>query len=449
MIYLKYHCDIFILRFHNFISHKPLIIKIKAITRVDNIKNITCPNCSHTFELEDVLARKLEEQSKVEMDRFKKSLLDQYAHKQEALEKEKLQFEEKKRKENEIFKERLQKAMIEKEVDVKTKVREEYELQLKAQATELEEKSKQVVALREKEIQLVRIQRKLEEQEKEIELKYQQVLNQQLKEREESIQKRIQEAMDMRIKEKDKQLEDQRKLIEEMKRKADQGSMQMQGEVMELAIEQVLAQAFPHDRIEEVPKGIRGADSIQTVINNLLQECGKIIYESKRTKTFSDQWIQKLKQDQMEASADLAVLVTESMPKGMEDFGEYNGIWLCTYPYLSNVAYVLRQMLIRVHNERVAHENKGEKIEVLYNYLTSVEFKNQFTSIFEGFVRMKEDLEKEKRSMKSIWKKREKQLELIMDNTINMHGSIRGIAGNAIAPIDLLELPEGDEDDLD
>ena len=413
---------------------------------MSQIKNITCPNCSHTFELEEILAKKLEAQSRAEMDQFKKQLLDQYAIKQKALEEELRQFEEKKKKENEIFKDRLQKALVDKEKDVKTKVREEFETQLKAQASELEEKSKQVVALKEKEIALVRMQRKMEEQEKEIELKYQQVLNQQLKEREENIQKRLQEAMEMRMKEKDKQLEDQRKLIEEMKRKADQGSMQMQGEVMELAIEQLLGQAFPQDRIDEVPKGIRGADSIQTVVNNLLQDCGKIIYESKRTKAFSDQWIQKLKQDQMEAGADIAVLVSEVLPKGMKDFGEYNGIWVCTYPFLTNVAYALRQMIIKVHGERVAHENKGEKIEVLYNYLTSVEFKNQFTSIFEGFVRMKEDLDKEKRSMKSIWKKREKQLELIMDNTINMHGSIRGIAGNAIAPIEILELPDGDDD---
>ena len=309
------------------------------------------------------------------------------------------------------------------------------------------QKSKQVVALKEKEIQLARMQRKMEEQEKEIELKYQQILNQQLRDKEEVIQKRLQESLEMKMKEKDKQLEDQRKLIEEMKRKADQGSMQMQGEVLELAIEQVLSQSFPHDRIDEVPKGIRGADSIQTVVNHLLQDCGKIIYESKRTKAFSEQWIQKLKQDQMEANADIAVLVSEVLPKGVTDFGEYNGIWVTSYSYLTNLAYVLRQILIRTHSERTANENKGEKIEVLYNYLTSVEFKNQISSIVEGFARMKEDLDKEKRAMKNIWKKREKQLELIMDNTINMHGSIRGIAGNAIAPIEILELPDGEEED--
>jgi hypothetical protein len=414
---------------------------------MQNIRNITCPNCSHTFELEEVLAKKLEEKSRAEMESFKKQLLMGYEAKEKQLEQERLSFEDKKKKENEIFKQRLEKAILDKEKDVKLKIKEEYENQLLSQTKELEEKSKQLRFLKEKEIELARMQRKMEEQGKEIELKYEQLLNQQIKEREEAIQKRIQEAMDMRLKEKDKQLDDQKKLIEEMKRKADQGSMQMQGEVMELAIEDLLSRAFPHDIISEVPKGIRGADSIQTIINKLMQPCGKIIFESKRTKTFSDAWVQKLKQDQMEAGAELAVLVTEAMPKDLIDFGEYNGIWVCSYSQLTSLVYVLRQILIRTHMERAAQENKGEKIEILYNYLTSVEFKNQITSIVEGFGIMKEDLEKEKRAMKNIWKKREKQIEIIMDNTINMHGSIRGIAGSAIPSIDLLELP-GDEEDI-
>jgi hypothetical protein len=287
--------------------------------------------------------------------------------------------------------------------------------------------------------------RKMGEMEKELELRYEQKLNTQLKDSESQIQKRIEEAMNMRLREKDKQLEDQRKLIEEMKRKSEQGSMQLQGEVMELAIEELLGQAFPHDIIEEVPKGIKGADSILTVRNERQQKCGMIIFESKRTKNFSTEWVAKLKQDQRNIGAHIAVLVTEAMPKEMDAFGEYEGIWICSFSEMTNLVYVLRQILIRTQAERAAEENKGEKIEVLYRYLTSVEFKNHITAIVEGFSQMRIELDKEKRSMASIWKRREKQIELITDNTINLYGTIRGIAGSAILSVDQLELPEAED----
>ena len=413
---------------------------------MDKIRNISCPNCSHEFDVEQVLAGRMEEEYKSKMEVFRKDLLQQYIGKQSLLEQEKTAFEEKKKRENELFKERLEKELLHKEKDVKEKIKEEYEVQMKAQSAELEEKSKQVMALKEKEIELVRMQRKMQEQEKEIELKFQLKLNNQLKESEEVIQKRLKEGMDMKLLEKDKQLEDQKKLIEEMKRKADQGSMQMQGEVMELAIEEMLRRSFPHDEITEVLKGQTGADSIQTVINKMMQPCGKIIYEAKRTKAFSEKWIQKLRQDQIEAGADIAVLVSEVFPREMSAFGEYNGVWICNYSELTGIVYVLRQILIKSFMAKEAHENKGEKIEILYNFLISEEFKNQISSIIDGFSHMKEDLETEKRAMKRIWKTREKQIEIVVDNTINMYGSIKGIAGNAIPTIDKLELPGGDDE---
>lgn len=413
---------------------------------MDKIRNISCPNCSHEFDVEQVLAGRMEEQYKIKMEVFRKDLLQQYIGKQELLDKEKSAFEEKKKRENELFKDRLEKELLHKEKDVKEKIKEEYELQMKAQSAELEEKSKQVRALKEKEIELVKMQRKMQEQEKEIELKFQLKLNNQLKESEEAIQKRLKEGMDMKLLEKDKQLDDQKKLIEEMKRKADQGSMQMQGEVMELAIEEMLRRSFPHDEITEVMKGQSGADSIQTVINKMMQPCGKIIYEAKRTKAFSEKWIQKLRQDQIEAGADIAVLVSDVFPREMTTFGEYNGVWICNYTELTSIVYVLRQILIKSFMAREAHENKGEKIEILYNFLISEEFKNQISSIIDGFSRMKDDLETEKRAMKRIWKTREKQIEIVVDNTINMYGSIKGIAGNAIPTIDKLELPGVDDE---
>ena len=412
---------------------------------MDKIKNISCPSCGHQFDVEDVIASQLEKKYKTQMEKSRRNLEKQFQERARVLAVEKETFEKKKQKENEIFQERLKKALSDRSLEMKKLLREEYESQLKQQNQELAEQSKQLRTLKEKEIELARMARKMGEMEKELELRYEQKLNTQLKDSESQIQKRIEEAMNMRLREKDKQLEDQRKLIEEMKRKSEQGSMQLQGEVMELAIEELLGQAFPHDIIEEVPKGIKGADSILTVRNERQQKCGMIIFESKRTKNFSTEWVAKLKQDQRNIGAHIAVLVTEAMPKEMDAFGEYEGIWICSFSEMTNLVYVLRQILIRTQAERAAEENKGEKIEVLYRYLTSVEFKNHITAIVEGFSQMRIELDKEKRSMASIWKRREKQIELITDNTINLYGTIRGIAGSAILSVDQLELPEAED----
>jgi hypothetical protein len=414
---------------------------------MDKIKNISCPNCGHRFDVEDVIASQLDQKYKAQLETSRKKLEKQFLEKATLLTLEKEAFEKKKQKENEIFQERLNKALNDKSGEMKKLLRDEYEMQLKRQHEELAEKSKKLQSLKEKEIELARMTRKMGEMEKDLELKFEEKLNLQLRNSESQIQKRIEESMNMRLREKDKQLDDQKKLIEEMKRKSEQGSMQLQGEVMELAIEELLSRSFPHDIVEEVPKGIKGADSILTVRNERMKKCGVIIFESKRTKNFSNEWITKLKQDQRNIGAHLAVLVTEVMPKEMDSFGEFEGVWICSFSELTNVVYVLRQILIRSHAERTAEVNKEEKIEVLYRYLTSMEFKNHITAIVDGFTQMRLDLDKEKRAMASIWKKREKQIELITDNTVNMYGSIRGIAGSAIPTVEQLELPDLDDEE--
>jgi len=249
----------------------------------------------------------------------------------------------------------------------------------------------------------------------------------------------------MKNKELEKKLEDQKKLIDEMQRKAEQGSMQLQGEIQELALEDFLKAQFPFDIISEVPKGVRGADAIQSVINSLQQDCGKIIYESKRTKKFSDEWLEKLKNDQKNQQAEIAVIVTESMPKEMERFGQKNGVWICSFQEIKSLSFVLREMLIKTQSIRVAQENKGDKMEMLYIFLTSTEFRQQVEAIVDGFSQLKSDIDSEKRAMQKIWKEREKQIEKVMNNTIDMYGSIRGIAGNAIGTIQALELPAAKE----
>jgi hypothetical protein len=242
-----------------------------------------------------------------------------------------------------------------------------------------------------------------------------------------------------------KQLEDQKKLTEEMKRKQEQGSMQLQGEVQELAIEEWLASKFPLDTIEEIKKGARGGDCIQIVHSRTEQNCGTIYYESKRTKDFQPSWIEKFKADIRDKGANIGVLVTEVMPSDMDRMGLKDGIWICNYEEFKGLCAVLRESILQVNNAVITQENKGDKMDLLYDYLTSSTFRMQIEAIVEGFTQMKSDLDSEKRSMQRIWKQREKQIEKVVTNTIDMYGSVKGIAGNAIQSVKALELPEGDD----
>jgi hypothetical protein len=213
-------------------------------------------------------------------------------------------------------------------------------------------------------------------------------------------------------------------------------------------LEEILRRTFVYDTIDEIGKGIRGADAIQTVINEFGQNCGKIVYESKRTQNWSEGWIDKLKDDQRALGAEIAVLVTQVMPKDMERFGQRDGIWVCNYHEVISLVFVLRQILLKSKSEKSIQENKSDKMGLLYNYLTGTQFRQQLEAIVEGFSTMKTELDREKRAMKKIWKEREVQIEKVIDNTIDMYGSIRGIAGNAIAPIQTLELDTNEDEKL-
>ncbi len=421
----------------------------------NTIQNISCPNCSHQFDVEDVLAGQVEKRLKEQFDQERNALKKNFDQQQSALLKEQEAFEEKKKNENKIFKERLASALSTRQKELRSAVEEEYALKLKAQQDELEAKRKKLIELQEKEIEIERLKAKMTEQEKDIELKYEKQMRQKIADKEAAMLKRITEQqaliqqakdkeLEMRLLEKDKKLEDQKKLIDEMKRKSEQGSMQLQGEVQELAIEEILKSNFPFDNISEVAKGIRGADSIQEVINDQQQPCGTIIYESKRTKSFGGEWVAKLKEDQRQAGADIAILVTDVFPKGMTQFGEHQGIYICKFGEMLSLVHVLRRFLLQRKTLLSVQENKGGKMEMLYDYLTGTEFKNRITSIAETFQIMKNDLDKEKRAIMSAWKRREKQIEIMTDNTLSLHASVKAIGGKAIENIDFFELPEGD-----
>ncbi len=246
------------------------------------------------------------------------------------------------------------------------------------------------------------------------------------------IQNHAEEQSALKIKELEKKLEDQKDLAEVMRRKAEQGSMQLQGEVQELAIEETLRILFPFDLIAEVPKGVKGADAIHTVRNHIGLDCGTILYESKRTKAFSNEWINKLKVDAVTAKADVCIIITEAMPDGLDKIGQREGIWICSYNDFKGLVLVLRESLLKINDAYASQTNKGEKMQMLYDYLTSNEFKLQVGSIVEGFNDLQDGYVQEKRAMERIWKQREKQLERVLLNTNHFIGSIKGIAGSSI-----------------
>ncbi|MBL4760501.1 MAG: DUF2130 domain-containing protein, partial [Mariprofundaceae bacterium] len=266
-------------------------------------------------------------------------------------------------------------------------------------------------------------------------------LSRKLNAEKERIQKAEHDKSELKFKELEKQLEDQKRLTEEMKRKQEQGSMQTQGEVQELAIEDWLEAQFPLDTIQEIKKGERGADCLQIVNTRMQQNCGTIYYESKRTKSFQPGWIEKFKGDIRERNADIGVLVTNAMPADMDRLGLKDGVWVCTFEEFKGLCAVLRESMVQISSAVVTQENKGDKMGMLYDFLTSNEFKLQIEAIVEGFTQMKSDLEAEQRAMRNIWKKREKQIEKVLLNTTGMYGSIKGIAGSAIQSVPLLELP--------
>ncbi len=216
----------------------------------------------------------------------------------------------------------------------------------------------------------------------------------------------------------------------------------MQGEVQELALEELLTKTYPFDEIKEVPKGIRGADCIQNVINSFQQNCGSIVYESKRTKNFSNDWIEKLKQDQIKCKADISVIVTQKFPNGMDRFGQKNGVWICSFNEVKSVSFVLREILIKTHSVKSAEENKGDKMELLYSYLTSNEFVQNINRIVENYDSMIGQLNTEKKAMHKLWATREKQIWVVQENIASLFGSIKGIAGKELNTSSVLELPK-------
>jgi hypothetical protein len=415
-------------------------------------EQIKCPNCGTNIDVTNILSHQLEAElqakfhAQLQSERLKMNEL------MENLRDEKMAFEENKKHEKELFQEQLEKSLKEErrtiEEKLKVKLAEEQRSQFEALQQELNEKSTQVSELNKTKAEVERLKREKDEAQSIAQLAAETKMNEILQLEKEKIKKLVEDSNELRIKELQKMLEDQKTLTEEMKRKQEQGSMQLQGEVQELAIEEWLSAQFPLDTIEEIKKGARGGDCIQIVNTRSDQNCGKIYYESKRTKEYQAGWIPKFKADMREKGADIGILVTEAMPSDLDRMGMKDGVYVCTYEEFKGLSGVIRETVIQVHAALGSQVNRGDKMHMLYDFLTSTNFRMQVEAIVEGFTAMKDGLETEKRSMQRIWKEREKQIEKVIINTIDMHASIRGIAGNAIQSVKALELPGESDDEI-
>ncbi len=415
-------------------------------------EQIKCPNCGTNIDVTNILSHQLEVEYQAKYQAQIQSEQAKMTELVEKLREEKLAFDEKKKRENELFHERLESSIKEErskiEEKLKLKITQEQSEQFDALQKELNEKSAQVSELNKTKAEVERLKREKEEAQSIAQLAAETKMNELLQLETEKIKKLVEDNNELKIKELQKKLDDQKTLTEEMKRKQEQGSMQLQGEVQELAIEEWLGAQFPLDTIEEIKKGARGGDCIQIVNTRNDQNCGKIYYESKRTKDFQPGWIAKFKADMREKGADIGVLVTEAMPSDLQRMGMKDGVYVCTYEEFKGLSGVLRETVIQVHAALGSQVNRGDKMHMLYDFLTSNNFRMQVEAIVEGFTSMKNGLETEKRSMQRIWKEREKQIEKVIMNTIDMHASIRGIAGNAIQSVRALELPGESDDEI-
>jgi len=427
--------------------------------------SITCPNCGTEIDIDAVFYTQIEEKFKAQQraERQKlyaeieqarkeyKSHLEALRAKEAALAEEKARFD---RQLQEALRRQLKEERHKLAQELRREIASEQQEAMAALQKELDAKSQEVRELTKARVEIERLKREKEEAALKARLDAEAELTRRLNEEkaklaalvEEEAKRKLQhihDAQQLKLKEKEEQLEQLKRALEEARRKSEQGSMQMQGEALELSIEAWLRAQFPFDTIEEVKKGAFGADCIQTVHTRELQHCGVIVYESKNTKAWNDEWIAKLKQDMLRANADIGVLVTTVYPKGMERMGWVEGVWVCSLEEFKGSAALLRESLVRLRKQLQKEENKADKMTLLYNYLTGNEFQMQLRAIVDGFMKMQEELEKEKRALTAAWKRRQKLIDSVLTNTTEMYGALQGIAGSgAIGHIEALELPE-------
>ncbi len=408
---------------------------------------ITCPSCKSEIKLNESLAAPLLEATRIEFEAKLKQKDADYAARDGAL----------KERETALLKaqEALDATVAEKLVAERKRIADDEAKKAKLTwSAELEKKAKEVAdfesIVKDKDAKLAEAQKAQAEY-----LQKQRALDDAKRELDVTVEKRIQEGLSgvreqakreaedglkLKVAEKEQTIAAMQKQIEELKNKAEQGSQQLQGDVQEVELRSLLTASFPTDSIEPVPKGQFGGDVIQRVNGPLAQVCGTILWESKRTKAWSDGWLAKLRDDQRAAKAELAVIVSQTLPKGVECFTQLDGVWITNPRTAVPLAMTLRSMLVEISLARGATEGQQTKMEMIYEYLTGPRFRHRVQAIVEAFTNMREDLDKERKAIMKQWAKREEQVNRVMTATVGMYGDMQGIAGRRLAEIEGLDL---------
>lgn len=404
-------------------------------------QTIKCPKCGAEIPLTEALTSQIETSIRIKLEAEVNKKEQALLQKQKTINQQTKELEAKEQAIDDQITEKLKAERRRIAEQEKTKILAEQSEQTKALQQELEEKRKQLSEANKKELELRKQQQKLEEEKATIELTVQRQLDEERKKILEDAGKKAVEEQLLKLREKDDKIDSLMKQINELKRRAEQGSQEAQGEALEGALQDTLQQAFPFDRFEEVKKGQRGADILQIVRNNTSKECGKILWESKYTKAFAVNWIEKLKSDQQEAGAEIAVLTTVALPKEIKNFGLLDSVWITDFASAIGLATALRIGLINATREKTLSINQDTLKDVIYRYITGQEFAMQIRAIAEAFGRMKDDLNREKTAMEKIWKSREKQIETVLSNVVGIRGSLEGYLGpKALPAIETLSL---------
>ncbi len=372
---------------------------------------LICPNCKKEISVDEALKGQLE-------DQIKAHLRDEYNQK----------WVEEKKKLTQSVEESIKKELLEQSKREKEGLEEQ-----------IEKQKKENDEFRQNELELRKKTRELEEKEKNLELEKQRQIDEERKKIQEKTETEVSEKFHLKEKEYEQQMEAMKKSLEEAQRKASQGSQQLQGEVLELELEEILKREFPVDEILPVGKGIRGADIVQRVFNKSGKHTGTIVWESKRTKGWEKKWVEDLKVNMLSSKGDVAVLVSMTLPEEIKAFGFKDGIYVSSFECFLSVAFLLRKSIIDHHAVKQSVVGKNEKMEMVYNYFLSPEFQQRVSAIAEAFTAMKADLDTEKRVFAKLWAKREKEIEKVILNTSSLHGELHGLIGDALPKITALE----------
>jgi hypothetical protein len=411
-------------------------------------QTITCPSCRTAFKLDESLAAPLIAATRREFEQKLAAKDAQISHREATLQAQQDDLAKRQAALDEqvATKVNSERARIAAEEGRKAKLVLENDLAQKDRALAdlsdvLKARDEKLAEAQKQQAEMMKKQRELEDAKRELDVTIEKRVQESLTAVREKVATEVDERYRLQIAERDEQTASLKRQIEELKRRAEQGSQQLQGEVMELELESQLRARFPHDLIEPVAKGEFGGDALQRVVTQFGQPCGCILWESKRTKNWSDGWLVKLREDQRNAKADLAVIISNALPKGVTTFDLVDGVWVVDVRCAMPVATALRQSLIELAAARKSVDGQQTKMEMVYQYLTGPRFRQRIEAIVERFRAMEEDLAKERTMMTKQWAKREAQIRGVIESTVGMYGDLQGIAGSALGEIESLEVP--------